>query len=371
VAVLTETDVRELAAFKGEEAPVTSLYLDVDGARHVRRQDLLHELDLLLRIVRRDHAGNPSVCRDLKRIEDHVRGGIDRSHVRGLALFSCAAHDFWRVVELPVAVRSQVVVNHTPAIRQLEAVVDEYERFGVLLADKQRARMFVYELGELADSSELFDQLPRQEDDGRAIRKDGVRDHVAALAHAHLRNAADVAFKVFQDGRFDRLVIGAPDEIANELESLLHPYLRERLVARCKVRVDASVEEIRQVALEVEADVEREGEADAVRRLRDAVGSDNRGVIGLDATLRALVERRVDVLLVSTGFAAPGWRCGGCGWIGRVGRKCPVCSADMHEVADVVEEAIEDALAQSCEVEVCVGNADLDVMGQIGALLRY
>jgi len=38
---------------------------------------------------------------------------------------------------------------------------------------------------------------------------------------------------------------------------------------------------------------------------------------------------------------------------------------------DVVEEAVEEALAQSCEVEICVGNADLDVLGGIGALLRY
>jgi len=37
----------------------------------------------------------------------------------------------------------------------------------------------------------------------------------------------------------------------------------------------------------------------------------------------------------------------------------------------VVHDAIEMALAQSCQVEICVGNADLDVMGRIGALLRY
>jgi peptide chain release factor subunit 1 len=371
VEVLTEADVRTLAGFKGEKAPVTSLYLDVDGARHVRRKDLLHELDLLLKSVLRDHAGNHSVCKDLKRMEDHVRGGIDRSHVRGLAMFSCSAHGFWKVVELPVAVRSQVVVNHTPAVRQLETVLDEYERFGVLLADKQRARMFVYELGELIDSSELFEQLPRQEDDGRAVRKDGVRDHVAAHAHAHLRHAADVAFTMLKDDGYERLIIGAADEIGNELEALLHPYVKERVVARCHVRVDASAEEIRQAALEVEAEVERQREADAVARLRDAVGSGVRGVAGLDDTLRALVERRVDVLLVSSTFAAPGWRCGGCGWIGRRGRTCGVCGAAMHEVADVVEEAIEEALAQACEVEVCIGNADLDVLGQIGALLRY
>ena len=43
----------------------------------------------------------------------------------------------------------------------------------------------------------------------------------------------------------------------------------------------------------------------------------------------------------------------------------------MTAVDDVVEEAVEDALGQSCDVELCEGNADLDVLGRIGALLRY
>ena len=43
----------------------------------------------------------------------------------------------------------------------------------------------------------------------------------------------------------------------------------------------------------------------------------------------------------------------------------------MTVVDDVIEEAIEEALAQSCDVEICEGNADLDVLGRIGALLRY
>ena len=371
MAVLTEAEVKELSGFKASAAPVTSMYLDVDGARHVRPSDVLQELDRLVKTVRRDHGGEQSVAKDLKRIEDLVRSGLDRSHVRGLAVFSCAAEDFWRVVELPVAVRSQVVVNHSPAIRQLESVLDEYERFGVLLADKQRARMFVYELGQLIASDDLFEQLPRSEDDDRSHRKDQNADHVAAVAHAHLKNAAEVAFRVFKERGFERLIVGAPDEIANELESVLHPYLQERLVARCSVRVDAPPDEVRAAALEVEADVERRKEAEVVSTLRAAVGSGNRGVAGLDDTLRALVERRVDVLLVSSSFTAPGWRCGGCGHVARVGRKCPLCSTDMHEVTDVVEEAIEEALAQSCEVEVCVDNADLDVLGRIGALLRY
>jgi glucokinase len=38
----------------------------------------------------------------------------------------------------------------------------------------------------------------------------------------------------------------------------------------------------------------------------------------------------------------------------------------MLEVDDLVEDVVEEALAQQCQLEICVGNADLDVMGRIG-----
>jgi peptide subunit release factor 1 (eRF1) len=371
MVAITEDEIRELAGFRGEEALVTSCYLDVDGARHIRHQDVMRELDRVLRPARARCNGDQSVAADLARIEAHVRGGLDRSRTRGLAMFACSAQDYWRVVELPVPVRSQVVVNHTPTVRQLEAVVDQHERFGLLLVDRQRVRVFVFELGEVVESTGHFDPLPRGDDDDHSFTKDQVRDRAAALVHQHLRRAADSAFAVFQDQGFERLVIGAPDDIGPELESVLHPYLRERLVARCAIAPGATDEEVRRAALDVEADVERVKEAEAVTALREAVGGGRRGVAGLDDTLMALVERRVETLLVSAGYDELGWRCGACRWIGRIGRTCPVCASEMDGVEDVVEEAVEEALGQSCRVEICVGNADLDVMGGIGALVRY
>ncbi len=49
--VITEDAIRELATFKGA-APVTSCYLDVDGRRLLRQQDIEHELDTVLRGAR-------------------------------------------------------------------------------------------------------------------------------------------------------------------------------------------------------------------------------------------------------------------------------------------------------------------------------
>lgn len=369
---ISESEIRDLAGFKGERAPVTSLYLDVDGRRHIRAQDYELALERLTRPARdRDHqAGNGSVQADLDRIEEHVRAGVDRSRVRGLAFFSCSAHDLWRVVELAVPVRDRLVVNHSPYVRELETVVARHERFAVLLADRQVARLYLFHQGELLDRQEHIDRLPRHDDDHGQLGKDQVADHTAAAAQRHIRSAAQAAFDLWQEQRFDHLLIAGPEETAAELERALHPYLAERLAARLTLAVHASDAEIARAAQEVEDRVERDRDVAAVERLRAGTVTE-RAAAGLEAVLEALVARRVETLLVSEGYEAPGWRCPGCAWIGTVGRRCPLCASDMDQVGDVVEEAVEDALAQACKVRVCRDNADLDVLGRIGALLRF
>ncbi|MGH9247539.1 MAG: hypothetical protein ACRD29_25140 [Acidimicrobiales bacterium] len=372
MSVVTEDVIRSLATFKGEKAPVTSCYLDVDGRHYVRHQDYEYELEALAREAKAKANGDQSVEADLRRIEEYVKAGLDRSHTRGLAFFACSAHDLWEVIRLPVPVKNKVVVNHLPAVGQLEAVVREYERFGVLLADRQRARMFVFDLGQVVDHSELFEALPRDYDVRGDMERGDTAHHVEALAQHHLRHAADVAWRVFKDQGFEHLAVGAPDEIARTLESLLHPYLRQRLCGRVNVPVTAGLDEIRSASLELESRIEREREAALVDRLREGASTGRRGVAGLRNVLSALNERgRVERLLVSSGYEESGWRCDECGALAVVGRMCTACSTRMRFVDDVVEEAVEEAVVQKSAVDMCTGNADLDVLGRIGALLRY
>lgn len=370
--VITEAAIKELAGFRSDDAPVVSCYLDVDGRRQVRPQDIERRLAALVR----EAAGGPSgsaVKADLDRITEHVTTHLDRSGVRGLAVFSCAAKGLWEIVGLPVPVANRIVVNQSPAVGTLESIVQELEPLGVLLVDRQRARMFVFEFGELVERTELFEALPRDYDDiddaGRGQR-DRLQDHTDELATQHLRHAAEVAFRLYQDRGFGRLSIGASDEINAAIEPLLHPYLRERLSLRIGVGASASEPEIRAAALVVEQEVERAKEAALVAKLRDGLGAGSKAVAGLADTLKALNERRVANLLVSEGYTESGWRCA-CGALAAKGPTCPVDGQAMGHVDDVLHDAVDAALGQSCHVEVCVGNADLDVLGRVGALLRY
>jgi peptide chain release factor subunit 1 len=371
VAAITEAAIRELAAVRGKKAPITSIYLDVDGRRLSRPGDVEAELDPLLRSARRRANGDQSVQKDLHRVAAFVRGGLDRSRTRGLAFFSCSADDLWHVIELPVPVRSRAVINHAPAVGQLEAVVQDHEAIGVLLADRQRARLFVFELGELVERSELIDELPR-DIDVRGERERGTTEaHVDELAQQHLRHAAAAAFSLWKAHRFPHLALGGPDPVAAELERLLHPYLRDRRCGRIHVPVSADLGEVRAAAEAVEDEVERRRQARLVDRLRQEVGAGRRGVSGLGESLAALNDHRAERLIVSKGYSDEGFRCPTSGGLFARGPLSPVTGQRMERIDDIVEEAIEEALTQDVPVTICVGNADLDVLGRIGALLRY
>ena len=375
--MISEDRIRALAGHRGSTV-VTSCYLDVDG-RRLRHADYEAQLAHLVREGREKAAGfGPdaarSVAADLDRIASWVRGRFDRSHVRGLAFFACTADGYFEVVESPLPVRNEVVVNHTPHVRPLEAILQAYERFAVVLVDRQRARLFHFELGELTEQTEVFDAVPR----GTAVvghpaqgsRGAHVERHSEEVAHRHLKHAADVTFTELQNHPVDHVILGGPNEIVAELEGLLHPWVRERVADRLTISVGASPDEVRQAALAVEDAVVRGHEAALVDRLRDAVGT-GAGVAGLQPTLAALVERRVDTLLVSDGYETEGWRCRSCRYLGPKGRRCPLCNNHMDLVPDVVEEAVEEALANKCRVQIVRENADIDVLGRIGALLRF
>ena len=370
MSAITEERIRTLASFRGGDRPVVSMYLDVDGRRWPRFQECEARLERMVRDGL-EHAGAASAAaEDLRRIESHVKGGLDRSRTRGLAVFA-SGPDLWEVIALPVRVRDQVVVDDHVHVGQLESAVENHARFGVLLADRQRARTFVFEMGQLVDKSDVFEALPRHDDDAGGADRRHDRARLDAAAHQHLKRAAQVTFEMYKAEPFDRLAVGAPDDLLPELERVMHRYLRERIVGRIAVAPNASEAEVAEAALEAEHRAERAEEAALVEKMRAGASAGKGAVVGVDGVLRALGEHRIATLLVSDGYQAPGWHCDACGRLATRGKTCPDCGAQMRRLDDVVEHTIEDALLGGCRVEVVVDSADLDVLGRIGAVLRF
>jgi peptide chain release factor subunit 1 len=367
---ISRLDVRSLATRKGTVG-IVSCYLDVDGRRFVRQQDLDREVERVMRRARPQINGNKALQAEMSRIVNFIRAGVDRSQARSLAIFACGSEDLFEVVPLPTAVTSRVIVSSSPAVGPLELAIEEHERVAALLVDRQRARLLVIDWGEVVEHTELIDALPRGIDAAGTKSRRDPRTTQSAFTAAHVRRAAQAAWDLFGSSGFERLALAGPDEVIVELDRHLHPYLRDRVVGRLAgLAVSAPADEVRRATVALSLDAERAKEAELVNRLRDGAATARRAVAGLDATLAAVHAHRADLILVSHGYACEGWRCEGCGCLALRGRMCP-CGSSMVEVEDVVAEAVDDALADGARVVVCVGNADLDVLGRIGAFLRY
>jgi peptide subunit release factor 1 (eRF1) len=96
-------------------------------------------------------------------------------------------------------------------------------------------------------------------------------------------------------------------------------------------------------------------------------------VRGIEAVLRALNERRVEVLLLDDQFSGvAGAQCAVCGLLATEGDTCPADGAEMIPLEDLTDAAIELAVQQSAEVLAVRHQRDrFDDYGGAAALLRF
>ena len=195
------------------------------------------------------------------------------------------------------------------------------------------------------------------------------------MAVAHAQHTAEVAFRRFKRSPFDCILLGGPEETISEFEGLLHPYLRERVAGHLRIDVENTTpDRIRDAAAPVIAEIDERRERESLDRLEEGVETGGRGVAGLEPTITALNERRVDKLLLSDRFDAAGVLCKQCGWVGTDLElsECPADGSPLERRENIAENAVELAIVQSASVlRVRHHGERLERRGSIGAVLRF
>jgi peptide subunit release factor 1 (eRF1) len=355
LSVFMNLDPSELPTPAARSSAVTSVL--TEAARRVEQEGEL------------EHEERRALRTDLERVREVLNGDVAADGARGVAVFACEPVDLLEVVPLRHPIDSRVVLDDSPYVEPL-VHAGAAERWCVLLANRRVARLFTGTGDELSETDRIVDDVHRRHEKGgwsqsnyqRSVEKE-VEDHVA--------HTAGVAFSLYKRRGFDRLLVGAPDELVGDVEAKLHPYLRERLAGRVSIDIEnATAEQVRAVAAVRIADHARGREREALDRLAQGVGSGERGAAGLPAVLAALNEARVEVLLVARGLDAPGLCDPATGLLYATPEDVPD-GATATPVTDIVEKAIEKAIEQSAEIIGIRFHEDLGPLGGIGATLRY
>lgn len=361
--MLTEQTLRELAALESPDVPILSLYLDVDPRRLTKdhyRLNLRHLLERVKEEIARE---------DLEAAQRFVEREYDGSG-RGLALFSAQARGIWRASVLAVPTPNLAFAGRKPYVFPLARLWDAYGRFLVALVDKTHVRLLFYQMGVLQESLELHGEpIKRHKQGGWGAEK--LQRHEDEVAYRNLKEAAELtaAFCARHQPRY--LLLGGADPTVVEFREQLPRPWRERIAGTVPGDRMSEEGEIREAALRVLQQVEREREFALVDATITAAAKGANGVMNLDDTLGAAAEGRVHVLLVADGFHAPAYRCTGCGFLTAIRREtCPFCGAAFETLPDAVDWLIATVLENGGQVEIVEGHPRLQKVG-VAALLRY
>jgi peptide chain release factor subunit 1 len=378
---ITRERLRRLVDTRPAKGKVLSIFLNLDprefATAPARGTELRSVLDRAARMVREDealdHDARVALRADLERLQNELaNGGLDAKGAHGVAIFVSGPAGLFEVLKLSEPVEHDPVIADTPFIEPLSAIGPP-ERWCVLLVNRRTARLFCGS-GEALEERELIkDDVHGQHDQGgwsQARYQRSVDKEVAD----HLRHTAEVAFALMKRDLPVGILVGAPHELVNDFESVLHPYLRERLAGRLDIDVEhTSAEDVRRAAQPRIEEAARSAQDRALAQVAEAFGAGTgRAASGLDDVLAAVHEQRVATLLVDAGFQAPGVVCPACGWLSAQSvASCPADGTATQPSSDVVEAAVERAVMQSATVHVLRDRPELASHGRIAAVLRF
>jgi peptide subunit release factor 1 (eRF1) len=372
VAVITKHELDVLSNYPATGSPVVSFYLSID--RHERDEKTpFTEVKNLLKtgqelISRWPAEQRVPLALYLTRIEETTeeeRGGRSR----GLVIF--AGEGLWQVHRLPIQPGNHIVIDRTPYVKPLILLFQRSPRYCTLLVDKERARLFLIQMGEIQDYSLVLDEVPKHHEQGGWAQARLQRRHEDYVMH-HLKRSAELTLEFFQREGFDYLLVGGTDEMTSAFYERLHTYLQERMVGSFVIATNASASDVLEQTLRVMEAVEARLAEQLTARLKEEVGQGKLGIAGLSASIRALNAHKVAELIVEEGYQTTGGRCGDCGSLSiRSTGKCRYCQGKIERVVNLVDEAVEKAFAQGAQVHFVAPNQTLWDMGRMGSLLRY
>jgi peptide chain release factor subunit 1 len=372
--------LNDLISVRPDGRPVVSLYAavpvdprDEQGLRS-RVNGLLDELEPLADDRNLDRNARLSIREDIVRMRRAVLEEHWRPH--GIGFIACSARDLFETVELPREPKDRVLVDGTPWVRPIAALLDKEHRTCLVTLDRGHAVFWEYQDEQLGPIEEMKDRVLRDDDytGGRWGGREWATHHTAGeLAKQHFRHVIERLDRLFfpehdpevqyqtvvegrsehelgADRRFDVLVIAEHGDAVTAFVDELPDQLRQKLAGTF---TDPSMEDRNTLKVQLDQVLdrwERDREKEQVDHVLEVEAMGGFGVTGLHRCLWAGSSKAIDTLLLRDADEAPGVVCDACGWLGESGDTCPISGDQLRHVTDIVDQLLQSVLRDSGEV---------------------
>jgi len=371
-----------LAALRTDSPEIVSCYLRLEASDRIRRRyfvalkTAIRRLEQTLEVLPLDHDQRTRIREDLDRVLELADDTANLPHAPGVAVFACAALGLFEVVPLPRVHHTRVSVDRVPHTREVVSAVEEFGRLLVAVVDRARARFFEV---SAFDCEELPGTLAEAARGGKfhADRADapgtGERTYhhrIRRELHRHFATVCRRLEELAAPRPLRGIVLAGPGTTPRELVRFLPARLRDSLLGLARLNpTEVTPAQVRAEALRLRLEHERARERTLVAEMEQGLAT-GWAVNGARETLRALNRGQVRTLLVRADVSGWGFRCEDSGRLVLSKAECRNEGRPLP-VADLVSEAIEEALQQHVTVVVLDDPEARASVDGLAAVLRF
>ncbi|HEY2154160.1 MAG TPA: hypothetical protein VGH33_00925 [Isosphaeraceae bacterium] len=374
--VIRPSMVAELEAFRAPGGRVSSYYVDLDpqrwaGADGVRIavKDAMARARAQIDELDPPHAVRKALYADMEAAEAAAALAIGERSTKGLACFVASGARDAQAFRIPWPVRERFFFEEQFVLWPLRQILDQSDRYAIILTDKDDARLFLFFLEQLENVSTIIDEIPGRIRFPIRWREMEYRGKHREAFHEHFDRVAEAGLRLLEREPFQHLIIGGLWEVLPQFEHRLHRYLRDRINSRWNIDAQHAPDtEVRERAIQQERqDLEYQAREiwKDIQDQRPALGA-----LGPDEVFSALWGRRVGSLLAEPNVSRPGFRCTACGRLSLDNGPCVECGGKVAPVSDAFTEAAKDAIEQDAHLHYWSDPA-LKQVASLAALKRF
>src|SRR4030043_934320 len=291
-----------------------------------------------------------------------------------LVIFS-SGDGLWEAFRIPIIMRSKIIIDPQPHTQNIRSLINNSKRYGILLINREKAQIYSIYLGGISEYlAALISDVPSKVNfrSQAAFREKKILGRLEEKLHHFFKLINDKTMELFKDKKFDYLILGGRKEIIPSFSNYLHSYLQSRYIGSIDAEPDSNISLVSKKANEIIDKFETGNKNNLVDRLIGEYNPNGMGVLGIEAVVKSLLTEQIKILIYDRQFIHSGYICESCRYFTiEKKEKCPYCGGEPVFYNDIVDEIVEDALNQGCEIVDIEGNEKLSEAGSIGAVLRY
>lgn len=304
--------VRDVKRLYALDAPVLSLYLDVDPG-YLQNQAATPAWRIWFRNELRrleGEIGDRDALRIWQPIRERAEAYIDgyKPESKGLVIF--AHSDGLETLHLPLPVENMGGYGQ-PLVTPLFWKLDEFERYLIVLADQQEARFMTAYLGTVDDQERMEIELDEYDFGQKTINpatsygkelnqgsnREAFNDMVSEHRNRFLRDVVDHIGQLRETYQTERIILGGAEETAHAIRRLMNDRLSQEVVALLPIPIKTPGHEVLTRIQPAAHDYERQFEDGLIEDVINMAKSGGRAALGRDDVLKAVEEQRVEMLI--------------------------------------------------------------------------